>query len=78
VFGICADVAPWAVLGVGNAGTVRLPEQADVTLCLDGDDAGQRAARAAVREFWRQGHKANVAAMPDGLDPLDLLRRQVS
>jgi hypothetical protein len=70
----CPDVTPWAVLGAGNAGMVRLPDGAEVTLCLDGDDAGRRAAVAAVKELWRLGHRVSVAKLPDGFDPLDVLR----
>jgi hypothetical protein len=78
VLGACPDVVPWAVLGAGNAGSVRLPDGAEVTLCLDGDEAGRRAALAAGKELWRRGHRVSVGQIPDGLDPLDLLRRQES
>lgn len=75
VLAACPDAAPWAVLGAANAGAARLPDGAEVTLCLDGDAAGRRAALAAVHELRRRGHPASVAALPDGLDPLDLLLR---
>jgi DNA primase len=78
VLDACPDVTPWAVLGAGNAGSVRLPDGADVTLCLDGDEAGRRAALAAAKELWRRGHRVSVAQLPDGLDPLDLLRGRAS
>ena len=55
-------------------GSVRLPDGAEVTLCLDGDEAGRRARVAAVKELWRRGHRVSVAELPDGLDPLDVLR----
>jgi DNA primase len=67
-------VTPWAVLGAGNAGSVRLPDGADVTLCLDGDEAGRRATVSAVKELWRRGHRVSIAKLPDGFDPLDVLR----
>ena len=54
--------------------TGLLGEGADATLCLDGDNAGRRATLAAVEQLWRRGHRVNVAALPDGLDPLELLR----
>jgi hypothetical protein len=74
VLGACPDVTPWAVLGAGNAGSVRLPDGVEVTLALDGDDAGRRAAVAAVKELWHRGHRVSVAKLPDGFDPLDVLR----
>jgi hypothetical protein len=74
VLGACPDVTPWAVLGAGNAGSVRLPDDTEVTLCLDGDDAGRRAAVAAVEQLWGRGHRVSMAKLPDGVDPLDMLR----
>jgi DNA primase len=74
VLGACPEVTPWAVLGAGNAGSVRLPDGAKVTLCLDGDEAGRRAAVSTVKELWRRGHRVSVAKLPDGFDPLDVLR----
>jgi hypothetical protein len=74
VLGACPEVTPWAVLGAGNADSVRLPDGAEVTLCLDGDEAGRRAAVSAVKELWRRGHRVSVAKLPDGFDPLDVLR----
>lgn len=48
-------------------------------LCLDGDAAGQRAAiRAATRALplLRPGHSLQFVALPAGLDPDDLVRRE--
>ena len=67
--------AVWAVLGATNAGSVILPDGADVVLALDGDDAGRAAAKVAVPALWSRGHKVRVAHLPDGADPLDLLQR---
>ncbi|WP_222184656.1 DUF7146 domain-containing protein [Geminicoccus harenae] len=69
----CPDVAAWAVLGTANAATVQLPHRALVTLCLDGDDAGQKATAAAMKALRSSGHDVLVAALPDGLDPAAML-----
>jgi hypothetical protein len=69
------DLAVWAVLGAGNAAKVLLPPGSDAILALDGDERGRAEAHAAVRALWARGHRVRVAELPDGDDPLDLLRR---
>jgi len=71
----CPDVAAWAVLGTANAATVQLPHRALVTLCLDGDDAGQKATATAMKALRSSGHDVLVAALPDGLDPAAMLTK---
>ena len=47
-------------------------------LCLDGDNAGKRAAMRAVERalpLLRPGHSLQVVQLPAGLDPDDLLKR---
>ena len=72
------DAVPWAALGAANAAAALLPPGADVILTLDGDDAGRKAAQAAVPALWRRGHRVRVAHLPDGADPLDLIKEASS
>jgi len=47
-------------------------------LCLDGDEAGQRAAMRAVGRalpLLQPGHSLEIVRLPAGLDPDDLVRR---
>jgi DNA primase len=47
-----------------------------VVLLFDGDDAGQRAALRALEVLLPQGLRVSAAALPEGLDPDDLLARE--
>jgi DNA primase len=47
----------------------------DMTLMFDGDAAGRRAVRAAREVVREAGLGCQVAALPDGQDPDDLVRR---
>lgn len=67
---------PWAVLGVGNARDVVLPDGAEVVLALDGDQAGRRGAEAAAQTMHARGHRVRVAKFPEGQDLNDLLRTE--
>ena len=49
------------------------------TLCFDGDGAGIKAAHRAIDiilPHLKPGVSANIAFLPDGLDPDDLIRQQ--
>ena len=76
--GIAEAVAPMGT-ALTEAQIELLWRHADKpVLCLDGDAAGQRAAmRAAERALplLRPGHSLQVARLPAGLDPDDLIRR---
>ena len=67
---------PWAVLGVGNARDVVLPDGAEIVLALDGDEAGRRGAEAAAQAMHARGHRVRVAKFPEGQDLNDLLRTE--
>lgn len=71
----CPDVAVWAALGAWNVAWVLLPTGADIVLCLDPDETGQRAAREATAALWARGHRCRLAELPKGLDPNALLTR---
>ena len=46
-----------------------------VILALDGDDAGLKAAGRSVRVATNQDMKVQVAVMPDGADPADIIQK---
>ncbi|WP_191057579.1 toprim domain-containing protein [Geminicoccus harenae] len=69
----CPDVSVVAVLGAANAATVQLPPRAPITLCLDGDDAGRKAAALAAKRLEERGYEVWIADLPDGADPASLL-----
>jgi DNA primase len=47
-----------------------------VVVCFDGDEAGRKAALAAVRTLLAADVEPYVALLPEGLDPDDLARRE--
>jgi len=67
---------------VAACGTVFTPDHArllrrfatTVTVCFDGDAAGQRAAAAAVPVVVAAGMEARLAVLPEGSDPDDCCR----
>ena len=84
------DVIALAQAGIEHAvapmGTALTEQQIELlwrmadkpVLCFDGDAAGQRAAmRGAERALplLRPGHSLQVATLPSGLDPDDLIKR---
>jgi len=84
------DVVALAAAGIGEAvaplGTALTEHQIErlwrtvecPVLCFDGDAAGQRAAmRACLRALplLRPGHSLQVATLPPGMDPDDLVKR---
>ncbi|HEX7669110.1 MAG TPA: DNA primase [Polyangiaceae bacterium] len=80
------DVVSLHARGITNVvaplGTAFTPEQAKqlrrfsshVTLFFDGDSAGRRAVRASREPCKEAGLLANVATLPEGKDPDDLVR----
>ncbi|GEN98778.1 DNA primase [Novosphingobium sediminis] len=85
------DVVALAAAGIGEAvaplGTALTEDQIErlwrlvetPLLCFDGDAAGQRAAaRAIVRALplLRPGHSLQIAVLPAGLDPDDLIKQR--
>ncbi len=81
-FDVLAAHAAGVVHTVAACGTVFTPEHARllrrfataVTLCFDGDPAGQRAAAEAVPVAVAAGMEARLAVLPLGRDPDDLCR----
>lgn len=47
----------------------------DVRLVYDADEGGERAAERGIEIFLEEGLEVRVAALPNGLDPCDLLVR---
>ena len=67
------EVAPWATLGTAGVANVMLPDGAAITLTLDGDEPGRRAAREAAAVFKARGNRVRIANLPDGADPASML-----
>ena len=82
-FDVLAAHAAGLVSAVAACGTVFTPEHARllrrfagaVTVCFDGDAAGQRAGSEAVPVVVAAGMEARLAVLPEGSDPDDLCRR---
>lgn len=85
------DVIALAQAGIGEVvaplGTALTEAQlgllwrlaAEPILCFDGDKAGRRAAERALARalpLLKAGHSLRFLALPDGLDPDDLVRRE--
>jgi len=82
------DVVSLHARGIKNAiaplGTAFTEEQAaqlkrysnNVTFLFDGDNAGRRAARAALEPVKAAGLVMSVSTLPDGKDPDDLARTE--
>lgn len=82
------DVLSLHARGIDNVvaplGTAFTDEQAQqlrrlvplVTLLFDGDAAGRRAVLSARRACQNAGLRAQVAALPDGVDPDELVRQR--
>ncbi len=51
---------------------------AEILICYDGDAAGHRAAVSASEIILEQGQLPRIMAVPDGMDPDDLIRRDGS
>ena len=64
---------PWAVLGASNVADVALPEDSEVLLALDGDDAGRKASGVASATLMARGHRVRVAVLAGGGDLNQLL-----
>lgn len=84
------DVVALAAAGIAEAvaplGTALTEHQVErlwrvvdcPTLCFDGDSAGQRAAMRAVTRalpILKPGQSLRIAALPGGMDPDDLIKR---
>jgi len=67
------DAAAWAAVGTANVANLALPEDAEVVLCLDGDEPGRNAARRAALALAARGHRVRRAQLPDGTDPAALV-----
>jgi DNA primase len=71
---------------VASMGTALTPEQGEklrrlassVVLCYDGDSAGKKATRDALKLFLDFGVRVSIAQMPESKDPFDFLRESGS
>ena len=72
---------PLAVATCGTALTeqhvskLRSWAESGIVLMFDGDTAGQKAAQKATALFLSSELELRLCALPDGLDPCDLVRR---
>lgn len=65
----------WAALSTSGLTSLVLPATVrEVTILADGDEAGERAARAAAERWAREGRRVRIARPPRGADFNDLLR----
>jgi hypothetical protein len=68
------DLPVWAALSTsGVKGVVLPPGIREVIILADGDDDGERAAKAAANRFVREGRSVKIARPPRGHDFNDLL-----
>jgi hypothetical protein len=68
----------WSALNAQGMRVLSLPaEVRKVTLLVDGDDEGERAARVAAMRWRAEGREALLARAPAGMDFNDLLRREL-
>ena len=63
---------------VGHGGSIsRLRNHTEnITLMLDGDEAGVKSALRLITLFGEMGINGNMVVLPDGLDPDSLMRRE--
>jgi phage/plasmid primase-like uncharacterized protein len=68
-------IPTWAALGTANLAKVELPDGVrEVIVCADADEAGEKAALAAAKEFIRGRRRVRIARPPMAGDFNDLLR----
>jgi len=71
----CPALPVWCAISASNLPAVELPTCIrEVVVAADGDDAGERAARAAAEGFMREGRRAFIARPEPGCDFNDYLR----
>ncbi len=63
----CLELPVWAALSTSGMRSLILPSDvSEVTLCADGDAAGQEAAKAAAKRFVAEGRRVQIAQPPAG------------
>ncbi len=71
----CPDLSVWSGISTSLMRRLLLPPQVrEVVLCVDGDEAGDKAARHLAERFASEGRAARIAPAPDGQDYNDLTR----
>jgi putative DNA primase/helicase len=64
----------WAALSASGLRALDLPKDVlDVIVLVDGDDAGETAARDCALRWKRQGRRVRIARPPQGMDFNDML-----
>ncbi|MCY9513548.1 DNA primase [Paenibacillus apiarius] len=71
---VCNGIATMGTALTGDQVTLMKRMADSVTLCYDGDDAGQAAALKAIPLFEEAGMHVAVAMLPDRMDPDDYLK----
>ena len=70
----CPDLPVWAALSTSGIRALILPpEVVEVTLCGDGDAAGDSAVTDAAKRFIAEGRQVRIARAPPGQDFNDVL-----
>ncbi|UCG42428.1 MAG: DNA primase [candidate division WOR-3 bacterium] len=72
--GVNNVVAPLGTALTPNQGALLCRYNRRVVVCFDGDEAGHKAARAAIEVLLRSGCEPQVALLPSGEDPDSYVR----
>ncbi len=66
----------WAAIGTSSMPGVKVPDSVvEITLCPDGDEAGETAAHQTSTALARNGRLVKIARPPVGMDWNDLLNK---
>lgn len=69
-----SDIPVWAALSTSGVKALVLPSCVKgVTLCPDGDEQGEKAAKEAAQRFISEGRTVRIARPPEGMDFNDVL-----
>jgi DNA primase len=69
------DLSVWSGISTSLMRRLLLPPQVrEVVLCVDGDEAGDKAGRHLAERFASEGRAVRIAPAPDGQDYNDLTR----
>ncbi len=70
----CPNLSVWSGISTSLMRRLMLPPQVrEVILCVDGDEAGHKAADYLAARFVREGRAVRVAPAPDGQDYNDMV-----
>ena len=71
----CPDLSVWSGISTSLMRRLLLPPRVrEIILCVDGDEAGDKAARHLAEQFASEGRAVRIAPAPDGQDYNDLTR----